>query len=190
MKRLFRLSAAASALVLLFSLMACSDKASDSPSSGQEEPPAQVQTSSTKGYESTAYNLKFTPPEGYVMFSDAEMDAQNANAGGTKYEMISEHSNGFPHVMVIAEKSDAENAEEYLENLKSNFSSDTYTSTEIAEKEIAGRSFKTFSLTTADGITESFYAEKSGEEFLCIAVITFEGLGEEGEVLNAFSSVE
>lgn len=189
MRKYVKFSSLLVVAALTLSLLGCSE--SEKPVKPEEDvqsPVTEQQVDMPKvGYESEEYNLKFTPPEGYIMFSAAEIDAQKAQSTTTSYEMISEDADGFPHVMVVYEKADVPSVTEYLNILKSGFPEDEYALSEISSREIAGRVFECFTVTTPNGIIETFYSEKASEGFLCIAVITtIEDFGED-EVLAAFS---
>ena len=166
MKRISGIISATLVLSLSLCLSACSgnEKAEEKPSQKTEI----QQTANTDGYKSEKYNLQFTPPEGYTMFNNEMIDAQAV--GQTKYEMVSEHSTGYPRVMVIAETSEASDVDAYLENLRSVVSSVDFTLSDISDCEIAGRNFRYFSAERTDGTTQTFYAEKCGDEFVCISV--------------------
>lgn len=139
------------------------------------------------GYESEKYNLVFTPPESFVMFNSAEINAQAV--GQTKYEMVSEHEMGNPRVMVIAETTDAPDVDSYLENLRAVVSSSDFVLSEISDFEIAGRIFRGFIAERSDGIIQSFYAEKAGDEYVCISISDEKDfLTDETVVIPAFSS--
>lgn len=173
--------------LLVFNLFGCNESEKPEQPPVENNPVSQQDVVTAPGYESEKFNLKFTPPEGYIMFSKAEIDAQSAQSLTTSYEMISEDSDGFPHVIVVYEKADVPSVTEYLNILKSGFPAEEYALSEISSKEIAGRTFECFTVTTANGIIETFYSEKAPEGFLCIAVITtIEDFGED-EALAAFS---
>ena len=177
MKLIRRIVSATLVLSLSLCLSACSDKektkapeiieeTTKTPAS--EEKPSPEDSTYAEDYRSEKYNLVFTLPAEYVMFNNTQIDAQAV--GQTKYEMVAEHNSGYPRVMVIAETTDAPDVNAYLENLQTVVSSTDFTMSEISDYEIAGRSFRGFTAERTDGILQSFYAEKCGDEFVCISV--------------------
>lgn len=179
-------------LILLLSLCfsACSHIEPEHPPIEKNPSPANdilQNDTSTEVYRSEVYNLKFTPPEGYTMFNNEMIDAQAV--GQTKYEMVAEHSSGYPRVMVIAETADAADVDSYLKNLQDIISSLEFTLSEISDYEIAGRNFRYFSAERTDGTIQSFYAEKCGDEFVCISLADLKDFPtDESVAINAFTA--
>ena len=147
-------------------------------------------TETVSGYESKKFNLKFTPPEGYVMFTDSQKAAQMAGAKNVSCEMISEHSDGFPQVKVVVEKFDGDETQ-YLQSKHETFDVNNISATysEISEKEIAGERYLSFVICAEDTINMEFYAKKYDDGMLCISVTSLVG-SDAKSPLDAFSKVE
>ena len=187
MKKYRVLMSAALAFMLSLSLIACADNEDIAETPSQDTAIHQTGTVTDEGYENKTYNLRFTLPEGYVMFNNTLIDAQAV--GNTKYEMVAEHSSGYPRVMVIAETTDAEDVNAYLENLRNVVSSTDFTLSEIADYEIAGRNFRYFTAERTDGTIQTFYAEKCGDEYVCISVADLKDFPtDESVAISSFSA--
>ena len=174
------------AATFLFSLCSCGEKKE----SKKETPENTVSdTASQKGYESEKYNLKFTPPEGYVMFTDSQKAAQMAGTKNTSCEMISEHNDGFPQIKVVFEKFDGDEAE-YIENMKKSFEANSINAsyTEPSETEIAGEKYYGFTISVEESINMEIYTKKFDDGILCISVTSLAG-SDAASLLAAFSKL-
>ena len=182
-----RFTAALAAAALIFTLCSCGKNTEPK----KETPENTVSdTNLQKGYESEKYNLKFTPPEGYVMFTDSQKAAQMAGSKNTSCEMISEHSDGFPQIKVVFEKFDGDEAA-YLENMKKSFEANSINAsyTDPSETEIAGAKYYGFTISVEDSINMEVYSKKFGDGILCISVTSLAG-SDTGSVLDAFSKMK
>ena len=170
------------ALLLIFSFCSCE---------GEESKKETFEnTDLQKGYKSEKYNLKFTPPEGYVMFTDSQKAAQMAGSKNTSCEMISEHSDGFPQIKVVFEKFDGDEAT-YLEKMKESFETNSINASYTApsETEIAGEKYLGFTISVEDSINMEVYSKKFDDGILCISVTSLAG-SDTGSILKSFSKLQ
>lgn len=172
---------------LTFSLCACGSK-NDNPENKTEK--NIVQTDAQNGYESKTYNLKFTPPENFVMFSDSQKAAQMNGSKNTSCEMIAEHNDGFPQVKVIFEKFGG-NENEYLSYIKTSLESGGINAsyTEPSDTEIAEETYRGFTACVEESVNMEIYAKKYDGGILCISVTSLVGDSDSSTLLGAFSKI-
>ncbi len=180
------------ALSLTAAFYSCGNKSEKTPEPKQEQP-LEVSTNADGIYKSEKYNLMFTPPEDYVMFNDSQMTTQGEGIADFTYEMIAEHVTGFPHVMVVSEKTAHKTLEEYTNYLKANFMGEGNEGFLVEDNEgmeIAGESYSCFTVFSGDTIIEKFCVRQVNDEFLCIIAITENGKNTGDEIWSSFSDIK